>query len=575
MIDENNMDIPPDASVVMLDHDLGTLVMNQSDLETSEIFEHGREVGSNRSLLAALSSWATTVQSRGRSGGILERDKYVSPSAIFDQMQLALYAVENDDVVSNIADATEATAFNSVSFYADDEDEEDVYNQIAKDINLDGCLREMWRELFTVSQFTCGIWWHTKTFKVRGKGKAGRKKRKEYTVRCPKALTLIDSMKVIPVGSTMFGQERLVYAADRSEHESFLSDSSDEIKNRLLLGRYQPTRSEAQMISALSTGDIIDSNRLWILNPSNVFRHTLTRGQQRFAPIRMQSVFEILDMKNQLRAKDRAHLLGAANFIVLITKGSDALPAKPEEVARLAESVRTVARVPIMVGDHRLDVKIVTPPMDNTLKSENYDLLDGRITARLYNMFVLGQNGSGASGDDSMKLSKMIARGMESRRHMIVRSLEKNIFDEIFEKNDNLETSPKLRFHPNSIDLTFDAGRAAMVMDLRDRGEISRDTALSQFDFSQEDEARFLEREEESGLNKIFKTINPNNQGVPSAGGPANPAPNTNGDPQGGRKAANGGRKAGGAAPGSGQGQAPRNPSKLSSEQELSDGEQE
>ncbi len=573
MIDDSN-DVPPHATVVMIDQEHGTMVMNQSDLPTSEIFADGREVGSNRSLMAALSSWATNIQSRGRSGGILERDKYVTPEAIFDQMQLALYAVENDDVVSNIADATEATAFNAVSFYADDEDEEDVYNQIARDINLDSCLREMWRELFTVSQFTCGIWWHTKTFKVRGQGEGGRKKRKELTVRCPRALTLLDSMKVIPVGSTMFGQERLVYAADSYENESFSSGTPDEIKSRLLLGKYEPTRAERQMINELSSDSRINPNNLWILNPATVFRHTLTRGQQRFAPIRMQSVFEILDMKNNLRAKDRAHLLGAANFIVLITKGTDDHPAKPEEIASLAASVRTVARVPIMVGDHRLDVKIVTPPMDNTLQSENYDLLDGRITARLYNMFVLGRSGSGAGGDDSLKLSKMIARGMESRRHMIVRSLEKHIFDEIYEKNENLNSSPKLRFHPNSIDLTFDSARAAMVLDLRDRGELSRDTALSQFDFDQEDEANYLEREEKR-FDKVFKTINPNNQGVAGPGGPANPAPNTNGDPTGGRKAANGGRRGGGAAPGSGQGQAPKNPNKLSSEQELSDGEQE
>lgn len=569
-------DVPPDANVVIMDHDLGTQVINQSDLATADIFEHGRVIGSNQSLLAQLGSWANNIQSRGRSGGILERDRYITPTAVFDQMQLAFYAIESDDIVSNVADATEAMAFNRVSFYADDEDEEDIYNQIARDINLDLCLREMWRELFTVSQFTCGVWWHTKNYRVRGTGKAGRKKRKEYTITCPKALTLIDPMKVIPVGSTMFGQEGLVYAADRFEQENFTSGQPDEIQKRLLLGQYTPSRSEVEMINKLSTGNLIDTKRLWLMNPANVFRHTLTRGQQRFAPIRMQSIFEILDLKNQLRAKDRAHLLGAANFIVLITKGSDELPAKPEEVSRLAESVRTVARVPIMVGDHRLSVKIITPTMDNTLKAENHNLLDGRITARLYNIFVLGGGGggSGANGDDSLKLAKMTGRGMESRRHMIVRSLERNIFDEIYERNESLNSYPKLRFHPNSIDLTFDSSRAAMVLDLRDRGELSRDTALAQFDFDQEDEARYLERER-SDYDNIFKTINPNNQGVGQTTGPASPAPNTNGDPQAERRAANGGRRGGGAAPGSGQGQAPRNPRQLSSEQELDDDEQE
>lgn len=583
-------DIPPDANVVMMDQEFGTQVMNQSDLTTSEIMENGKVIGSNRSLMAALGEWSQTVSGgQRRNGGLFERDRYVTPTRIFDQMKLAYHAVENDDNVSNIADASEAMAFNSVGFYAEDQDEEDIYNQIAADINLDARLREMWRELFTVSQFTVGVWWHTKTYKVRGKGKS-RSRRQEYSVRCPKAITIIDPLKVIPVGNTMFNQEILVYAADPAEDQVFSSSTpgQDPIKDRLILGKYVPTMSERQMLGNL--GGDVSAERLWTLNPANVFRHTLTRSQfNRFASVRMQSIFELLDLKAQQRAGDRAHLLGAANFIILITKGSDALPALPQEIANLQASVRTVAKIPIMVGDHRLHVEIITPNMDNTLKPEKYNLLDGRITARLYNMFVLGgtggsgggTGGSGASGDDSLKLASMISRGMESRRSMIVRSLEKNLFDPIFEKNDKLTTRPRLRFHPQNIDITFDAGRAAMVLNLRDRGEISRETALSQFEFDQGDEARYLEREgEPGGFDTIFKTINPNNQGVGNAGdqapqgdpsgkpGPANPAPNTNGDPKAQRRAGQAGKNKGGAAPGTGQGKAPRNPTKISDEEQ-------
>lgn len=581
--DDEVPDIPPDANVVISDREFGTQVMNQSEFATDQVLKEGRVVGSNQPIMAALSSWVNTTRGGNRNGGLFERDRYVTPSKIFEQMALAYHAVQNDDIVSNVADASEAMAFNSVGFYADDAGEEDVYNQIARDINLDARLREMWRELFIVSQFTVGVWWHTKTFKPRGTGDGGRKRRKEYRIRCPRALTILDPTKVIPVGNTMFNQESLAYAAERSEHEAFLSPNPDPIRDRLLMGRYEPSMAERSELANL--GGDVSPDRLWLLNPANVFRHAVTRSQhERFAAIRMVPAFELLDLKEQTRQMDRAHLLGASNFILLIRKGTDERPAQPEEIAHLQASVRTVARVPVMVGDHRLDVKIVTPSTDNTLSSEKYNLLDGRLTALLYRMFVLGSGGSGASGDDSLKLAAMISRGMESRRQMLVRTLEVNILDEIFDRNPELTTRPKLRFHPKDIDLNFNDAKASFMMELRDRGELSRHSALAQFGFDQDDEARYLEREAVD-YDNIFKTINPNNQGVGQAtqppkgvdgqpvpgAGPANPAPNTNGDPAAGRRAAREGRRKGGAAPGSGQGKAPRNPSRLSNQEEPND----
>lgn len=564
--------IPGDANVVMVDPEFGTQVFNQSELPTSEIAQRGIVEHSHQPLLAAISAWIG--QTRGRSGGLFERDKYLSPDKIFDQMALAAAAVEDDDVVSNVVDTTESMVFSETAFYAEDEDEEDIYNQIAQDINLDARLREMWRELFTVSQFVCAIWWHTKTYKVRGTSKKGTKRKKEYTVRVPKALTLLDPMKVIPVGSTMFNQEQLVYAADRIEQARFekVQPGEDPILDRLLMGKYPVPFEQRKWVSDLG-GDINPDN-LWLLNPANVFRHTLTRSQyQRFAPVRMKTVFELLDLKRQLRQMDRAHLIGGTNFIVLITKGSDQLPAKPEEIAHLQASVRTVARVPVLVGDHRLSVEIVTPKLDNTLKPDRHNLLDAKIAARLYQMFVLGgSNGLAANNDDSLKLVKVLARGMESRRHMIKRTLEEKLFSPMFDMNESLDTPPKLRFRPRTIDLGFDDKLAAFLLDLREAGEVSRETILAQFDLDQTDESRYIERERET-FDKVFKTINPNNQGVPGAGGTADPnnGGGAGGAPAGGesqRQAVRRGGSAGGAAPGTGQGQAPRRPRQTAGEED-------
>jgi hypothetical protein len=558
---------------VVLDPDFGVYVDNDSGLPTREVIQAG---AGQHALIAALVRWGADTQLKTRqtrSGGLFERDRYITPTNVFDQMKLAYEAAEADDVVSGVLEATESLAFSRVSFYADDPDEEDVYNQIAADIDLDSRLREMWRELFTVSTFVAAIWWHTKTYKVRGKTDKGTKRKKEFTVRCPNAITLLDPLSVVPVGSLLFNQEKLAYIADREEGQRLDAilkerDGSDKIVERLFLERYEPKDEERRWLASLD----IATDNLFLLNPANVFRHTATRPQYRaFANVRLRSIFEVLDLKAQLRQMDRAHLIGGTNFIVVITKGTDQLPAKPAEIANLQVQVRTVARLPVLVGDHRLNVEIVTPKLDNTLKAERYNTLNSQITSRLYLLLASGAYQSGTTGDDSTKLGKVIARGLESRRHMLRRTLERHIFDPLFEQNDALTTDPRLRFHPRSIDLSFDPALASFLLDLRDTNELSRETILAQFDMDQSDEARMVERERDT-YDDIFRTTVPFD--APDNNlrrGPAQPGQEPQATPGVGRRdegdagRRQGGRRGGGgAAPGTGQGQKPRRPRRTS-----------
>jgi hypothetical protein len=549
----------------------GVQIINYSQVATAEILPTLR----NNPVIAALTEWSATT--RNRAGGLFERDRFVTPPQVFEQMKLAAWAVERDDIVAGVLESTESLAFSKASFFAEEEDEEDVYNQIAGDVDLDSRLREMWRELFTVSQFTAAVWWHTKTFKVRGRDpETGVRRKKQYTLRVPRAITLLDPLKVVPVGNTLFNQEQLAYVADRAESSSIdrtlTKQARDPIIERLFMGHYEPDRDELRelMEYGIERGDT-----LFLLNPATVFRHTATRPQyQRFASVRMTSIFELLDLKQQLRQMDRAHLIGGTNFIVVVTKGTDQLPARPEEVANLQAQVRSVGRVPILVGDHRLNVSIVTPALDHTLQPARYAVLDARITARLYQMFVTGAGGAGAvAADDSVKLVKVIARGLESRRHMLLRSLEANIFDKIYDQNDDLISEPKLRFHPKSIALDFDADFAAFLLDLRSANDLSRETILSQFDLDQSDEARMVQRERET-TDLVFQTATPFNspQNKPVLPGqpgqpqqPGKPAqPPAPGQPPPTSRSAQRrvGRRGGGAAPGTGQGKSKPNPRK-------------
>jgi hypothetical protein len=576
------MELPPGA--VLLDEDFGTSVVNATDVPTADVYQALEN--QDRSLVQALSGWVQSTRLAGfsenhprRNGGIFMRDRYVAPAQFYEQMKLAYHALETDDIVAGVAESTESLAFSGMSFFAADRDEQDVYNQMAQRIDLDARMREIWRELFAVSQVYIAVWSSQQTFKMRGTTPQGIARKKTITCVAPQGMTLLDPLKIVPVGLPLFGKEQLAYIASREEESRFNeivvapfdprfeNRTRDEIVERFIVGRYTPDRIESAELATLG----VNPSSLWLLNPENVFSHSLTKpGYSRVAPVRMRSVFELLDMKQQLRQMERAHLIGATNFIVLITKGSDQIPARPEEIANLQTMVKTVARVPILIGDHRLSVEIVTPKIDNTLRAERHNTLDSRLTARLYQMFMLGNYAAGAGGDDSVKLVKVIARGMESRRHMIMRSLEKHVFRPMFEGNEVLTTRPKLQFHPRSIALDFDAAYASFLFDLRQANDLSRETILSQFDLSQELEAKLREREQEE-YDEIFKTqvpfsapnpaLPPGQQPPPGQVPPGQPPPGQPppaNQPPARRDNGGGRRGGGGAAPGSGQGQPPR-----------------
>jgi hypothetical protein len=598
-------------SIEVFRGDNGAPVINATQAEPWEISQAlglpgpGSDDPVMQKLQATMGTWARATKP-SRMGGIFDRDRYVDPDDTFDQIRLARRALR-DDVIGGAADLTESLALSATSIYSPDDDEQDVWNQWAAEFDMDSRLREAWRILYTDSQFVAATTWAHRTYHVRGKTASGNARRRAFNILVPTGLTYLDSRKVVPVGTLMFQREHLAYIADPHEAKAFdeilaRRDGAvvtpppgqsggfgigryaprnagaapslvpeDDIVEKLIVGRYTPSPSELAELN----GEGITSPDLYLLDHRYCFRHTLTRPTyQRFADVRLASCFELLDAKNLLRSMDRAHLIGGSNFIVLIKKGTDNIPAQQPEIDALRESVNTIAQVPVIVGDHRLSIDIITPKLDVTLTTSRYDLIDRRLTARALGTFVP----TGADQGDPLKLGKVIGRNLESRRRMLRRSFEQHLFQPIRDSNDEITERAKLAFHPATIALSFDSAFASFLLDLREAKELSRDTILSQFDLDQRDEARQREREADL-YDDTFGTIvphgaNPDQPRAPRDGDGGNdpdgdrPPPGStrlqrrSGGRQGGR------RNGGGAAPGSGQGQDPVSPRRLSSSRE-------
>lgn len=444
--------------------------------------------------------------SAGRSFGppsapesdLFDRRQYLVNEDIYSQMRVAREAVRNDDVVGGLADVTEALSFVGVKFESTDLDTSDIFNQIAADLDLDGFLRAAYRELFSVSQVVVAATWRTKAYQVRGVTKAGNRKRRILNLFVPTQLVILDPLKIVPV-SDILGQDRLYWYASRAEMERWRQDAT---MSEIVAGPPDLDPSDPQIPRG------VDYSRLLPLRADRVWRHCATKSDyQRFPDLRIRSIFPLLDLKQQLISADRAALVGNARLMVLLRKGTDDLPAMPQELKNLKDSAETIATLPVLVGDHRLTVDIVAPPMDMTLVSEKYDTVDRRILASL--LGSLTTSSSGQRNESTLTVARMVGRMLESKRHMLKRAIEKEVVRAIKENNEEIILSPSLVYYPNRVELDTDSELIRSIMETRSRGDLSRETALEFLGFDMDVEALRRQNEEESGMDDLFKTATP------------------------------------------------------------------
>lgn len=520
---------------------MGIPFVNRSGLGDTII----RESDGMREVANKLSRWVDNARTATGKSSMFDRGAYTPPNNPYEEMLTARHAVEHDDIVGGVSEVTESFAFGGVKWEGRSEDEADIFNQINRDIDLDRLIRQMWRETYTYSQFVVAAIWDYRTYRVRGRTKDGGKRRKEYTVYCPVRVEIIDSTKVVPIAHGPLGSDLLAWCSTNQEVEHWTrarkGDVVDPVLEQFFIGQYEPNSQEAAELARWG----VDVKNLLTMNPGMVWRHTLTRAShERFAPVRLKSLFRQLDLKQQLMQADRAMLIGAANYILLVRKGDEKTPAHPTEISNLKENFNFIAKLPVVISDHRLQIDIIAPKVDFTLQSERYNLLDTRIMTRLLGTLSLG--GQGQRNETNVTLSRAVGRNMENRRHMIARDIEKNIGRAIynhprnkgqFEEGDE----PSLVFVPRNIALDIDASIIQSMMSLRQSKEISRETILEYFGLDQATEAQRREMEDEV-YDDIFGTIVPhggeaeNNPAAPGGGGGGTPSQNgrTGGRPKGG-----------------------------------------
>jgi len=520
---------------------------NHTDLPDEMVLPSVRETAQY------LQQWTRETRAQKGRSNLFDRTKFSVSENPFDQMRAAANAVQDDDVVSAAADVTEGLILQGTQWGSSNEVAADVMNQVSARVDLDGYLRTAYREQFSYSQSITASWWGYQEFtpKVRRSAEKPNKDgsrrsypaRKSYRLFVPEKLITLDPTCVVPVGHAIFGRERLAWhaSADMVDAWDGRDMKFDALMANLFSGRYTPTREEEVQFTRWG----VNPKRLMEFNPDVVWRHTRTRASyQPFADLRMKSVFRLLDLKQQLLESDRVMLVGAANYILLVKKGSDGMPAAQPEVDNLKEGFQVIAKLPVIVSDHRLTIEIVSPKLDTTLIAAKYDVLDSRILARLFGAPSIN---SGARGDQTAGITtRMMQRHLEGQRHMLRRMVEERIRDAIWNHPANREAlsqfkadeKPSLFFTPRNVQLDNDAQVISAIMAARQSRDLSRESFLESLGFDEAVEAQRMEREQDL-YDDIFQTAVPFTAAPGDGSGQAPPQVT----------GAQGGRPAGGGSP--------------------------
>lgn len=478
-------------------------LINTTEISTGDIAESRAVKG----LMTQLTDWVQTARAGSANGGLLDRSAYTLPENPYNAMKQARTAVRTDDIVGGVADATEALAFEGgIKWEAAETDDADLFNQLSADWNLDAKIREMWRETFTYDQTVVGKLWGWHDISVRGVTSNGNKRKTSRRVWAPLRLTILDPLKVVPIGEGPLRADELAWQSGTAGIQGYREAdlSTDPLLTQFFSREYEPGLAEQKRLSEWG----ITQPTLLQMNPDWVFRHCNTRPDYEYFPdVRMRSVFPLLDLKRHMMNSDRATLIGGANYILLIRKGSDQKPATAEEVQNLRENYNFLAKVPVIVADHRLSIDIIAPKQDFVLSREKYDTIDSRILARSLSTFIGGTGGNGTSR--TMAFDEILAKVVNSRRHMIKRTLERELARAVVNHPRNagvFKSLPSLVFTRRNVRVGTDQTYMATLWSMRQARETSRDTILEYMGLDEATEAQRLGVEEEL-YDSIFKTV--------------------------------------------------------------------
>jgi hypothetical protein len=512
------------------------MVVNETELPDTVVQQaietHFEE---HASLLGVSSS--TTFSTYAHEGSLLARSKFRTPANVIDEVILARDMAERDDDVAACLGAMLAIAFGEgMQNTHEDEMTVAIFDEIAKNADLDAVLCELYRELLIAGAVTSVSLFTAEQFTFRPP--AGERQRTRPIVAPLVGVLPAEHIRV--VDSDIVNTGTLAYKPPTSAQEQWLEEffapqtsparkaemrRQDPVLTRMVIERLQ-VEDDPGSFMATESADANFGQTLYRLNPRMVFRSTFPKGAAKYPRPLLTRNFGLLEAKRLLNLMDYALLQGGSNFLVVAKKGSDLRPAMPEEIRNLRETVRRSSATGVLVGDHRLQIEIITPDLNELLNPAKRRLLGRKIAMALLRLPEVAEADAGA-GQAVLADVEILSRVIAADRRLVKRHVENRVYTEAAKRNDLLLKGPASIWFPKII-LQGSQYFTDLVLKLRDRGDIPRKFAVEAGGFNYEAAVQQRKREKAAGDDKVMTPA-----AVPFSSPNAGPQDNNTGRPKG------------------------------------------
>jgi hypothetical protein len=489
----------------------------------------------------------TPIQMYSDHGGsLMNKAEFRTPGSLHDEIRLARWLAERDDDVGAVIGEMVGLAFaDGMEVRHPDERTQALFCSISEAMDLDGVFANMYREWLIASQCTTATVFTRENVEYE----LGKSKAPETVSMAVPRVGVLAAENIRVLGNDTFGTGTLAYLPDderlrRWLEEYFSKRTSPARKHQMGL---EDRFSAAMFVKPIQVDPFAAEDpelyggggTLYVLNPKMVSRVTMPKGQWKDPRPMLTRNFPLLEAKRLLNILDFALLQGGSNFIVVAKKGSDQRPAKGQEIANLREVVRRASKVGLIVGDHRLSFEIITPKLDELLNASKRRLVGRKLVMAM--MRVAEHSTEDASAEGMAAEMEIFSRVIGWDRGVLARHVKRKVHKETASRNPKyLKGSPSVWF-PRII-LQGSQYFADFVLKLRDRGDISRKSAVQAAGFDYEAELSERGRELAEGHDEVLipgsvPHNSPDLPGQQPAGAPGKaPADNGAGRPPGGKK---------------------------------------
>lgn len=454
-----------------------------------------------------------SLQMYGTAGSLMTRPKWRPPSNIVEEIMMARELAERDDDVAATIGMMQALAFGDGMQHAHtDEITVAMFDEIADESGILMKFKEMYREWLIAHQVTTAVVFSPQPVSFMPQGADRQRSR---TAMVPR-IAVLPSEQIRVIGNDIFGNAKLAYRPFSGRQEVWLQEF---FSNQTSAARKAQMRKEDPILTLLLTeqvawdntleggaqwvyGDVRDpaiGNYVYTLNPQFVSRTTGPKGQWPHPRPMLTRNMPLLEAKRLLTVMDYCLLEAGANFLLVVKKGSDARPALPTELISLKETIVRASRSGVMIGDHRLDVEIITPKLDELLNPDKRKLIGRKLAAALLRVPDIGTADS-AGAQEMLTDTEILSRVIASDREDLKGHMKWAVYKPAAKRNDL--GVPDMWF-PKIIlqGLQFFQD---MILGLRDRGDIPRKYAVEAAGFNWTAAVEQRKLEKASGDDKVM-----------------------------------------------------------------------